>query len=68
MFSLIAPVLEFNLQDVEKQSCREKIKEILRFWLSVDRNNLTDVMVGTRDIINCQPSPGRLLHGCGKLR
>ena len=45
-FSLSAPVLTLNLQDVEQQGVRDMAKEVLKFWISVDKANLARMVDG----------------------
>ena len=45
-FSLSAPILTLNVQEAEQQSFRDMAKEVLKFWISVDKANLARMVDG----------------------
>ena len=45
-FSLSAPILTLSVRDVEQQSFRDMAKEVLKFWISVDKANLARMVDG----------------------
>jgi hypothetical protein len=45
-FSLSAPILDFTTSELSKGAFREKAAEVLRFWVSVEAENLHRIKMG----------------------
>jgi hypothetical protein len=50
-FDLSAPILEFGVDEIEKEQFRERAAEILKYWIDVDQENLQLVRHGLRAFI-----------------
>jgi len=48
-FSLSAPILEFSITDMLQDDFCERVREVLLFWIEVDKGNLTRMRTGLRE-------------------
>jgi hypothetical protein len=42
-YSLSAPILKFTVSDIHKEDFREEVKEVLKFWIGIEEQNLRRV-------------------------